>query len=168
VQLTRRSQQKFADLCAAQGTIRTIEAVYEAHGFDLPANFEPAHGGARRSVCAAAERGADLSNGQVQQRLLRVYLDGIDDFGRRPTDIFYASRHEPEDPLFAEARARSLQRDGAPVDDDAHLIFAGGPPVLPSSAFICSTNRRRCSNSSTASPRASPTTRPPRSAPRRT
>jgi abortive infection Abi-like protein len=137
VQITRRSQQKFGDLCAAHGTIRTIEAVYEAHGFDLPANFEPAQGGARRSVCAAAEHGADLSDGQVQQRLLRVYLDGIDDFGRRPTDIFLAPAQEPEDPLVPEARAlvRSLQRDGAPVDDDARLIFAGGPPVLPVESF---------------------------------
>jgi hypothetical protein len=109
----------------------------EAHGFDLPANFEPAQAGARRSVCAAAERGADLSDGQVQQRLLRVYLDGIDDFGRRSTDAFYAPAQQPEDPLFDEARAlvRSLQHDGAPVEDDAHLIFAGGPPVLPVERF---------------------------------
>jgi hypothetical protein len=137
VQITRRSQQKFADLCAAHGTVRTIEAVYEAHGFYLPANFEPAQGGARRSVCAAAEHGADLSDGRVQQRLLRAYLDGVDDFGRPPTYVYFASAQETEDPLVPEARTlvRSLQRDGAPVDDDARLILAGGPPVLPVESF---------------------------------
>lgn len=136
MQLTRRSQQKFADLCAAQGTVRSIEAVYEAHGFDLPVGFEPSEGGMRRSVCAAAEDGADLSDDRVQQRLLRVYLDGIDDFGRRPDDVF-VPRGQADDPLWPEARAlvRSLQRDGAPIDDDARLTFASAPPVLPIERF---------------------------------
>lgn len=62
MQLSRRSQQKFADLCAQHGTVRSIEAVYASHGFDLPAGFEPVEGGMRRSVCAAAEDGTDLSD----------------------------------------------------------------------------------------------------------
>jgi Abortive infection C-terminus len=137
VQITRRSQEKFADLCAAHGTIRKIEEIYEAHGFDLPANFEPAEAGMRRSVCAAAERGADLSDGQVQQRLLRVYLDGIDDFGRRQFDPFSPPAQQADDPLVDETRAlvRSLQRDGASIDDEARLTFSGGPPVLPIERF---------------------------------
>jgi hypothetical protein len=137
VQLTRRSQQKFADLCAAHGTLRSIEAIYEAHGFDLPAGFEPSKGGMRRSVCPAADDGANLADSHVQQRLLRVYLDGVDDFGRRPTDVSYAPGAEPEDDLWPEARAlvRSLQRDGAPIDDDARFVFAAAPPVLPIERF---------------------------------
>jgi hypothetical protein len=137
MRLTRRSQQKFADLCATLGTVREIEAVYEAHGFDLPAGFEPTEGGMRRSVCAAAEDGADLADAQVQQRLLRVYLDGIDDFGRGSSDPFYESSPEAEDALKPQARAlvRSLQRDGAPIDDDARLVFAAAPPVLPIERF---------------------------------
>jgi hypothetical protein len=39
VQLSRRTQQKFADMAASLGTVRSIEDVHEAHGFVLPAGF---------------------------------------------------------------------------------------------------------------------------------
>jgi hypothetical protein len=106
VQLSRRSQQKFADLAAGFGTVRGIEDVYEAHGFDLPAGFVPTEGRARRSVCEAAEAGVDLSDATVSNRLLRVYLDGVDDWGRR-TSIAFGPLAGDEDPLLLEARGWS-------------------------------------------------------------
>ena len=109
VHVSRRSQQKFADLATSSATVRSIEALYDTHGFALPAHFTPEDGRARRSVCQAAEAGADLSDPTVSERLLRVYVDAIEDWGRRanlgwlPTD--------GEDPLVPDARAlvRSLQ-----------------------------------------------------------
>jgi len=144
VQLSRRSRQKFADLAADRGTVRHLEQLYSAHGFDLPLDFEPQEGRPRRSVCEAAESGADLTDTQVQQRLLRVYLDGIEDFGRKPPGFdsydFIGTRSPnapPEDPLWEPARAlvRSLRRDGAPIDDDGNLVLGAAPAVLPIERF---------------------------------
>jgi hypothetical protein len=137
VQISRRSQQKFADLAAACGTVRTIESVYEAHGFVIPPGFVPADGRARRSVCEAAENGLDLSDPVVSQRLLRVYVDAIDDWGRN-TGGWFGPPKDDEDPLLPDARAlvRSLQRDGAPVDNDGQLVLGSTPPApLPVERF---------------------------------
>lgn len=144
MQLSRRSQQKFADLCADRGTVREIEQRYEAHDFDLPLDFEPQEGRARRSVCEAAEASANLADPAVQQRLLSVYVDGIEDFGRKPAGFdsydFIGTRSPkapPEDPLWDKARAlvRSLRRDGAPIDEDGNLVLGAAPPVLPIERF---------------------------------
>ncbi|HWT92736.1 MAG TPA: abortive infection family protein [Solirubrobacteraceae bacterium] len=136
MELSRRSRQKFADLCAAHGTVRKIEDVYVAHDFLLPAQFEVPPSGQRRAICAAAEEGADLSNSAVQQRLLRVYLDAIDDFGRKASGGF-APLGEEEDPLWDEARTlvRTLRRDGAPIDDNGELVLGATPSVLPIERF---------------------------------
>lgn len=135
VQISRRSRQKFADLAAASGTMRTIEQVYAVHGFEPPAGFEPLEGGMRRSLCDAAEAGGDFTNEAVARRLLRVYLDAIDDWGRR--DPSFAPLKDGEDPLMPDARAllRSLQRDGAPVDDKANLVLGAAAPVLAIERF---------------------------------
>jgi hypothetical protein len=135
MQLSRRSRQKFADLAAGAGTVRTIEDVYAAHGFELPVNFKPPETGQRRAVCTAAEAGVDAADPVVVQRLLRVYLDGIDDWGRRQD--LWGLPADNADPLQEDARAlvRALQNDGAPVDDDGKLAFGSAPPVLPVERF---------------------------------
>jgi hypothetical protein len=135
MQLSRRSRQKFADLAAGAGTIRTIEDVYASQGFDLPANFQLPEGGQRRAVCAAAEAGVDAADPAVAQRLLRAYLDGIEDWGRRKD--LWGAPDENADPLLEDARAlvRALQQDGAPVDDNGKLVFGSAPPVLPVERF---------------------------------
>lgn len=133
VQITRRSQQKFADFAAAWGTLRTIENVYEAHGFSLPVDFELPSGGQRRAICAAMEQQLDATDPVIGQRLMRVYVDAIDDWGRE--GVF--SPHGLGDPFNAEARAmiRALQRDGVPLDDDAKLTLGQSPPALALDRF---------------------------------
>ena len=135
VKISRRSRGKFSDLCAGWGTVRTIEQVYADHGFDLPTDFEPEMGGQRRSVCAAAEHGIDLDDPAVNQRLLRVYLDGIEDWGWRGPS--FDAQAASEDPLVDDARAlvRSLQRDGAPIDDDSNLVLGAAAPILQVERF---------------------------------
>jgi Abortive infection C-terminus len=137
--LSRRSQQKFAAFAAACGTVNAIADVYDAHGFSLSPEFEPAEGRQRRSVCEAAEAGANVADPAVANRLVRVYVDGIEDWGRRPTDTFFVMEGEqpPEDALLPAARAlvRSLQRDGVPVDDDGNLVLTANPPALAVERF---------------------------------
>jgi hypothetical protein len=144
VQLSRRSQQKFADLGAARGTVRQIEQIYEAHGFDLPGGFTPREGGARRSVCEAAEANADLTDAPTRQRLLAVYLEGVESWGRKPPGFdsyaFIGTRPanaSPEDPLWDEARilVRSLRRDGAPIDDEGNKVLGAAPQPLAIERF---------------------------------
>jgi hypothetical protein len=136
--LSRRSQQKFAALAAACGTVNAIAEVYDAYGFSLPPAFEPTEGRQRRSVCEATEAGANLADSTVAERLVRVYVDGIDDWGRRPTDAFSAGVDaSTEDMLLPAARAlvRSLQRDGIPVDEEGNLVLGANPPVFAVERF---------------------------------
>jgi hypothetical protein len=132
MEISRRSRQKFADFAAGWGAVRKIEDVYATHGFDLPSNFELPEAGLRRAVCAGAERDIDISDPAVSGRLLRVYADAIDDWGR--TNVLWGPQGAEDDPLVDDARAlvRSLQNDGAPIDDDAKIVFRGEtPPILP-------------------------------------
>lgn len=111
-------------MAAALGTVRSIEAVYEAHGFEQASNYEFPESGVRRAACDAAEQTADLADPTVQERLARVYVDGVEDWGRRD-QAFDEGR--VGDALMPEARAlvRSLQRDGFAIDDDAQMVPAG-------------------------------------------
>ena len=61
----------------------------------------------------------------MQQRLLAVYLDGIEDWGQSAQTSWLADGWD--DVLVPEARAlvRSLQRDGAPIADDGTLVLVG-------------------------------------------
>lgn len=134
MQISRRSRNKFADLCAAHGTVSRIAEAYSNYDFELPHDFEPVEGGMRRSVCAAAEAGVDFDDPQVAHRLVRVYVDGIEDWGQRNTMF---STDADEDPLVDEGRAlvRSLQRDGAGVDDSGNLVLGASAPVLAVERF---------------------------------
>jgi hypothetical protein len=130
--ILRRSRQKFADFASGLGTIRTIEDVYAAHGFELPANFQLPPSGRRRAVCAAAEQGIDPNDAEAAERLLRVYVDAIDDWGHN-TGVL----GEPAEGLTdsAQALVRALQRDGAPIGDDAKLVFIATATVIPVEQF---------------------------------
>lgn len=91
VQISRRSRQEFADLAAAHGTVRTIEEAYAVEGFVLPPAFQVPEVGQRRAVCAPAERDIDPADSETAERLLRVYLAGIDDWGRQTGFIWRSS-----------------------------------------------------------------------------
>lgn len=135
VEISRRSRQKFADFAAGWGAVRKIEDVYAAQGFYLPPDFQLPEVSVRRAVCAAAERDIDPSDPAVSERLLRVYADAIDDWGRR--NVLWDPQ-DSGDPLVDEARVlvRALQNDGAPIDDDAKIVFRGEPaPILPVEKF---------------------------------
>src|SRR5262249_1689793 len=80
------------------GPLRTCT---RAHGFDLPNDLKLPESGVRRAVCAATEARVDVSDSDVSDRLLRVYVDAIYDWGRGH-DVFGPQANE--DPLVAEAR----------------------------------------------------------------
>ena len=135
VHLSRRSRNKWADLCAAFGTLRVIDDAYAAHGFLLPTDSEPPSGSQRRAMCAAFEERVDVEDPAVQQRLLAVYLDGIEDWGQSAQTSWLADGWD--DVLVPEARAlvRSLQRDGAPIADDGTLVLVGSGRTIAVERF---------------------------------
>lgn len=129
--ISRRSRQKFADFAAGYGTVRTIEEAYAAQGFELPANFTVPADGQRRAVCAVAEQGIDASNEVAAERLLRVYVDAIDDWGR-DTGMWT----EPEGLVQSvQTLVKALQRDGAPLDDEGRFVFGAAHAMIPVEQF---------------------------------
>ncbi len=126
--ISRRSRQKFADFAAGAGTVATIEDAYDAHDFVVPNSYRPPESGVRRALCTAIEENANLNDPVVGDRLLRVYVDAIQDWG------WSTSFLEPGGPTLgdsATALIRALQRDGAPIDKYGRLTFSAGPIALP-------------------------------------
>jgi hypothetical protein len=131
MKLSRRARQKFADFATGFGTLNTIRDVYDAHDFRPPPNFSPPPDGQRRSMCAAIEADINADDPQVAERLVRVYVDAIEDWGWQH-DSWNAPPDDPKQLVEpAKTLIRILQRDGAPVDDEGRLAFGAGPITLP-------------------------------------
>jgi hypothetical protein len=130
VQVSRRSRQKFADLAAACGTVRTVEEAYAAEGFELPPSFQVPEAGQRRAICAAAERDIDPAQSETAERLLRVYLASIDDWGWNRGFMVDEGLNDA-----AKALVVALQRDGVPIDDEGKRLYASPPEGLPLDQF---------------------------------
>jgi hypothetical protein len=129
MQISKRTQQKFADFCTDYGVLRTIRDVFNAEDFNEPQRFSTGPMvGERRTLVASFHSLIGPSNEAEQQRLLRVYLNAIDDWGRDPM----------VDELNDDAKAlvKLLRRDGAPLDDQGNLTEVGSSPVaLPLDQF---------------------------------
>jgi hypothetical protein len=122
MKISKRSQQKFADLCTDHGTLRTIRELFEAQDFEEAEDFKGNGLGERRTLVASIHSLIDFDDEAQQRRLLRVYLSGIDDWGRGflDTDL-------NED---TKALIRYLRRDGAPIDEEGNLLEVGSSPVV--------------------------------------
>ena len=121
--ISQRSRIKFADLCAGWGTLRTIGEAFEAHGFDpAPSGQVAPQQGQRRTLVAEYHAAIDWEDPVASERVLRVYIDFIDDHVRNAS-------FQPADELPPDAMTllRSLQRDGAPVDLQGHLVVGAIP-----------------------------------------
>ena len=84
VQISRRSRQRFADLAAADGTVRTIEEAYAVERVCVAPGVPGAGGWA--TPCRLCSNRTGHRSWRLRDRgarLLRVYLAGIDDWGRQ-------------------------------------------------------------------------------------
>jgi hypothetical protein len=112
VRISARTQMKFAEYASGWSTINQIARTFEAEGFEANPNQLDV-GGQRRTECASFHTLIDPYSDAQQRRLLNVYLDAIDSWGGRG-----------ENGSLARAAldvARSLRRDGVPIDDTGHL-----------------------------------------------
>ena len=131
MRLSRRARQKFAEFASGYGTVSTIQDVYAAHDFQLPDDFSTPADGQRRAMCAAIEASINADDPIVAERLLRVYVDALEDWGW----VLDSWQSMPDDPKQLAASAKTLisvlQRDGAPIDDEGRLAFGAGPITVP-------------------------------------
>lgn len=128
MRISKRTQQKFADFCTDHGVLRTIREVFEAEDFEESEFFSSPGMGERRSLVASFHSLINLADEAQQRRLLRVYLNAIDDWGRG-----FLDGDLTED---AKSLISSLRRDGAPLDEEGNLVEVGSSPVaLPLDEF---------------------------------
>lgn len=116
VNISVRTRQRFADFCSDNSVVREIQEVFEAEGFIEKAGHVSSYTGARRSLVDAFHASIDFNDPAQQYRLLRVYVEAIESWGRRGEDRA----------LAADARAliTRLRNDGAPIDDEARITSA--------------------------------------------
>lgn len=123
MQISKRSQRKFADYCTDRGVLRTIRDLFEAEDFVESEHYrdDPTQG-QRRNLVAAFHSSIDPESEDDQRRLLRVYLNAIDDWGRG-----YLDGNLDSD---SKALIKALRRDGAPIDEEGNLLEVGSSPVV--------------------------------------
>ncbi len=127
MRISKRTGYKFADFCSDYSTLRPIQALFEAEDFVPKPGYDGPEGGQRRFLVGSFHANIDLDDPAQQHRLLLVYLEAIDSWGRTLTT----------GELTADAIAliRSLKRDGAPIDDEGNLTATPVAAILPLDGF---------------------------------
>jgi hypothetical protein len=126
VQISKRTRFKFGEFATAYAVLRDIERVFMAEDFEPVSDYESLDSGMRRSLVAGYLAGIDLSDPVQLGRLLRVFVDAIDSWGR-----------DEHGELVTDAKdmIRSLQRDGVPIDDEGELTTSVVALNVPLSGF---------------------------------
>jgi hypothetical protein len=112
VQISRRTRFKFGEFATAYAVLRDIERVFMGEDFEPVADYDNLDSGVQRSLVAGYHAAIDLSDPAQLGRLIRVYVDAINSWGRNEQSELVPS---------ARDIIRSLQRDGVPVDDEGEL-----------------------------------------------
>jgi hypothetical protein len=112
VRVSPHARRRFHDLCAGNGTIRSIAEVFEAEGVMPDESYVGSDTGQRRHEAARHEASLDLGSDVDNARLVRVYVEAVHEFGLE-------SDGELAQP--AKALVNALRRDGAPLDEKGQL-----------------------------------------------
>lgn len=126
MQISKRTRFKFGEFATAYAVLRDIDRVFMAEDFEPVPNYESLDSGMRRSLVAGYLAGIDFSDTEQLGRLVRVFVDAIDSWGR-----------DGEGSLVPDAKdmIRSLQRDGVPLDDEGELTTSVVSLTVPLSEF---------------------------------
>jgi hypothetical protein len=127
MKISKRTRYKFADFCSDNSTLRPIEQLFESEDFVAKQDYDGPEGGQRRFLVASFHANIDFDDPAQQHRLLLVYLEAVDSWGR----------HDGTNELRPDAVAliKSLKRDGAPIDDEGNLIATPAAAILPLDRF---------------------------------
>lgn len=127
MRISKRTRYRFADFCSDNSTLRPIQQLFEAEDFVARPDYDGPEGGQRRFLVASFHANIDFDDPAEQHRLLLVYLEAIDSWGR----------HYESNELMPDAKAliKSLKRDEAPIDDDGNLTATPAAAILPLDRF---------------------------------
>lgn len=115
MQISKRTRLKFADFASDFAVLRLIDQVFESEDFEPVPDYEGPEYGQRRSCVGSYHAGIDFDDPSQTARLVGVYLDAINSWGRTPDGDFYPG---------ALDLIKSLRRDGVPVSDEGELSAA--------------------------------------------
>ncbi len=127
MRISKRTRYKFADFCSDNSTLRPIQQLFEAEDFVVKPDYDGPEGGQRRSLVASFHANIDFDDPAQQHRLLLVYLEAIDSWGRR-----YETNELMPD---AGALIKSLKRDGVSIDHEGNLTATPAAAILPLDQF---------------------------------
>jgi hypothetical protein len=85
MRISKRTAYKFADFCSDYSTLRPIQQLFEAEDFVPKPGYDGPEGGQRRFLVASFHANIDFDDPAQQHRLLLVYLETIDSWGRDPS-----------------------------------------------------------------------------------
>lgn len=126
MQISKRTRFKFGEFATAYAVLRDIDQVFMAEDFEHVENWQELAGGMRRSLVAGYHEAIDFSDPVQVGRLVRVYADAINSWGRGENGELVP---------IAKDMTRSLQRDGVPIDDEGELTTSLVALNVPLSDF---------------------------------
>jgi hypothetical protein len=127
MRISKRTRYKFADFCSDNSALGPIAQLFQSEDFEAKPDYDGPEGGQRRFLVASFHANIDFDDPAQQHRLLLVYLEAIDSWGR----VGDSGDLRPD----ATAIIRSLKRDGAPIDDDGNLVATPAAAILPLDRF---------------------------------
>jgi hypothetical protein len=133
MQISKRTKYKFGEFATAFAVLRQIDDVFVAEDFEPVENYSELASGMRRSLVAGYHAAIDFSDPAQLGRLIRVYADAIDSWGRDDAGELVPA---------ARDMIRSLQRDGVPISDEGDLTTTVVALNVPLSDFITSASAR--------------------------
>lgn len=112
MQISRRSRLKFGDFACDYAVLRLIDQAFLAEDFEPQPDYSGSEIGERRARVAAYHATVDFGDRDQVRRLINVYVDAINSWGRTEDGELYPG---------ALDMIRSLRRDGVPIDDAGEL-----------------------------------------------
>lgn len=126
VQISKRTRYKFGEFATGWAVLRQIDEVFMAEDFEPVENYSEIANGMRRSLVAGYHAAIDFSDPAQLGRLIRVYADAINSWGRDDKGELVP---------FAQDLIRSLRRDGVPITDEGELTTTVVALNVPLSDF---------------------------------
>jgi hypothetical protein len=112
VQISRRTQLKFADFACDFAVLRLIDQVFLAEDFEPKPDYVGPEGGQRRGLVGAYHAAINFNDPEQVRNVVNVYVDAVNSWGRDENGVFYPG---------ALDFIRSLRRDGLPINDQGEL-----------------------------------------------
>lgn len=110
--ISKRTRRRFADFASDFAVLRLIDDVFEAEDFTPQPDYTGTEYGQRRTLVGSYHANIDTNDPVQLARLVNVYLDAINSWGRTSEGSLHSDALE---------LLKSLRQDGIPVSDVGEL-----------------------------------------------